>query len=182
MIALLLKRNLFIKIKSIIMKKLMLLLVVVAAVSIAATPVNDDLKHVEINTTDAPQSDDVVGLWQTIDDETGKAKSNVKIYKAKNGMYYGKITELLNRTADEDQDPYCEACPEEDYRHGQRIIGMKIISKMEKKGDTYEGGTILDPKKGKIYTCQMWVENGDLKVRGYIGFLYRTQTWKRVEN
>ncbi len=164
------------------MKKLLLLLVVVAAVSIAATPVNHVLENTDVNLTEAPQGDeDVVGLWKTIDDETGKARSYVKIYKAKNGMYYGKITKLLNRTADEDKDPYCKVCPEEDYRHGQRVIGMKIISKMKKSGDTYEGGTILDPKSGKIYTCKFWAEGGDLKVRGYIGFLYRTQTWKKVK-
>lgn len=164
------------------MKKLMFLFVAIAAMSIAATPVNDDLKNNESTTLEKPQGDDddVVGMWMTIDDETGKAKSYVKIYKAKNGMYYGEIKELLNRGANEEKDPYCEACPEADYRHGQRIVGMKIISKMKKNGSTYEGGTILDPKSGKIYSCKFWAEGGDLKVRGYIGFLYRTQTWKRV--
>jgi uncharacterized protein (DUF2147 family) len=179
MIALLSKCSYFSLKKIIIMKKLMLLLTVAAVVSIAATPVNDVLENTTSAIENAPQGDeDVVGLWKTIDDETGKAKSYVKIYKAKNGMYYGKITKLLNRTADEEQDPYCEVCPS--YRQGQRIIGMKIITKMTKKGDVYSGGTILDPKEGKVYTCKMWAEDGDLKVRGYIGFLYRTQTWKRV--
>ncbi len=41
------------------------------------------------------QASKIVGMWKTIDDDTGEAKSYVKIYKAKNGFYYGKITKLL---------------------------------------------------------------------------------------
>lgn len=164
------------------MKKLLLLLAVVAVVSIAAVPVNttDIVNENIVELPDAAAS--VVGVWKTIDDETGKAKSHVKIYKAKNGKYYGKIVKLLNRGADEDKDPSCDVCPEGDYRHGQKIIGMKIVSGLEKDGDEYNGGTILDPKSGKIYTCKIWTSGSDkLKVRGYAGPFFRTQTWHRVK-
>jgi uncharacterized protein (DUF2147 family) len=29
----------------------------------------------------------------------------------------------------------------------------------------------------KVYKAEIWVEGGTLKVRGYVGFLYKTQTW-----
>ena len=59
---------------------------------------------------------------------------------------------------------------------------MLIINGLEKDGDEYDDGTILDPKKGKVYDCKIWVdESGDLQVRGYVAFFYRTQTWKRVK-
>ena len=59
---------------------------------------------------------------------------------------------------------------------------MKIVSGLKEKGGTYSGGTILDPKKGKVYTCKLWTEGEDkLKVRGYVGPIYRTQTWHRVK-
>ena len=54
---------------------------------------------------------------------------------------------------------------------------MEIIQNMTFTGERWEGGTILDPANGKIYKCEIWLENGDLKVRGYIFFLFRTQTW-----
>ena len=38
----------------------------------------------------------ILGSWKTIDDATGKAKSIVRIYKAKNGKVYGKIEKLLD--------------------------------------------------------------------------------------
>ncbi|GIS21656.1 MAG: hypothetical protein CM15mP122_1620 [Bacteroidota bacterium] len=44
------------------------------------------------------------------------------------------------------------------------------------------GGTILDPKSGKIYDCYISLEDDNtLKVRGFLGFslLGRTQIWKR---
>jgi uncharacterized protein (DUF2147 family) len=45
---------------------------------------------------------------------------------------------------------------------------------------TLAEGTILDPESGKIYQCKIWLEGEDLKVRGYWGPFFRTQTWKKV--
>lgn len=129
----------------------------------------------------------IVGTWKSIDDETGKAKSIIEIYKAKDGKYYGKIMELLNRGADEDKDPYCKVCPKDDYRYNKRVITMNIISGMKASSDmkSASSGTILDPKSGKIYKCSMELagDGAKLEVRGYIGFslLGRTQTWIRVD-
>ena len=47
-----------------------------------------------------------------------------------------------------------------------------------KKGDKYKGGESLDPKKGKVYGCEMWREGDKLIVRGKIAFLGRNQTWE----
>jgi len=120
----------------------------------------------------------VTGKWKTIDDETNKPKSIVEIYE-KDGKMYGKIVELF-RGADEDQDPICEKC--KDHRKGQKIIGMNIVSDMKKDGDEYSGGEIMDPANGKTYTCKFWLEDAKtLKVRGYWGFIYRTQTWHKAD-
>jgi len=124
-----------------------------------------------------------IGQWKTIDDETGKAKSIVEIYE-KDGKLYGKIVKLLNRGADEDQNPSCDKCSNKDDRKDKKIIGMEIIRDMEKDDDEWEDGTILDPKKGKVYDCKLWVDEDDndvLLVRGYVAFIYRTQKWYRVK-
>lgn len=121
------------------------------------------------------QAQSVLGKWKTIDDETGKPKSIVEIYE-QNGKVYGKIIKLF-REPKEDQDPICDKC--EDHRKNKKIIGMVIMTDMEKDGDGYEDGKILDAKKGKIYSCKIWLEGGKLMVRGYVGFFYRTQTWVR---
>jgi uncharacterized protein (DUF2147 family) len=122
------------------------------------------------------QSQSVIGKWKTIDDETGKAKSIVEIYE-QSGKVYGKIIQLF-REPQEDQNPVCIECT--DNRKDQPIIGMTIIRDMQLKDGYYQSGTICDPKNGKVYKCEFWLDGGDsnkLLLRGYWGFFYRTQTW-----
>ncbi|WP_445361061.1 DUF2147 domain-containing protein [Microbulbifer sp. EKSA005] len=118
---------------------------------------------------------DILGNWRTIDDETGETKSIVNIYE-KDGKYYGKVVDLLMKP----NDTVCDKCPGD--LKGKPIVGMDVISGLEKKGKKYEDGEILDPVKGKIYDLKVWLEDDNtLKLRGYLGFLYRTQTWHRVQ-
>ncbi|QLE02575.1 DUF2147 domain-containing protein [Galbibacter sp. BG1] len=124
------------------------------------------------------QAQSVFGKWKTIDDETGKEKSIVNIYE-ENGKVYGKVVEILNKDR---VDVVCDKC--EGDKKNKKVLGMVIIEDLKKDGDEYEGGTILDPEKGKEYKCKIWVDedNSDiLNVRGYIAFLFRTQEWHRVK-
>lgn len=114
-----------------------------------------------------------IGKWKTVDDNTGKVKSTVEIYE-KRGKLFGKVLELFDP---DKPDPVCEECDEDDPRHMKPVVGLEIIRNMEKDDDNWEDGDILDPENGKVYRCKLWVEEGKLQVRGYIAFLYRTQTW-----
>ncbi|NOX64739.1 MAG: DUF2147 domain-containing protein [Chlorobi bacterium] len=127
------------------------------------------------------QHEDITGLWKTIDDETGRVKSVVKIY-IKDGKLYGDVVKLF-RLPDEDPDPVCDKCDDDDPRKDQKILGMTIITDMvyNKDDNDWEDGEILDPKKGKVYDCKLWVENGKLQVRGYVFFFHRTQEWIRYD-
>jgi uncharacterized protein (DUF2147 family) len=119
---------------------------------------------------------DVVGRWKTIDDETGKAKSIIEIYK-QGDKYFGKIVKLLN-----EPDGICRTCKTK-YKN-KNIEGLVILKDLEKDDDEYNDGEIMDPKNGKTYSCYIELESANkLKVRGYIGFslLGRTQYWYRVE-
>jgi uncharacterized protein (DUF2147 family) len=119
---------------------------------------------------------DVCGKWKTIDDKTGEEKSIVKIYE-KDGKVYGKIIELLHPDT---PDPLCTACPGQ--LKDKPITGMIIIIGFEEHKGKWEGDkSLLDPEEGKLYDGKIWVEDGKLQVRGYIGMFYRTQTWFPVE-
>lgn len=63
------------------------------------------------------------GRWQTIDDETGKAKSVVELQVSGEGQLSGRVVELLNHPGQDN--PLCEAC--EGERHAQPIKGMTIL-------------------------------------------------------
>jgi uncharacterized protein (DUF2147 family) len=120
---------------------------------------------------------DIAGRWVSIDDNTGKKRSVVEI-SVKESMATGRIVRLF-RAPHEEQDPICKECT--DDRKGRKVIGMDIIRGMVRKGPEWQGGTILDPENGKVYDCKLWVENGVLKVRGYVAFFYRTQSWVREQ-
>lgn len=118
-----------------------------------------------------------VGKWKTVDDNTGETKSVVEIYE-QGGKLFGKVLELFDPPK---PNPVCEECASDDPRHMKPIVGLEIIRNMEQDGKEWEDGDILDPENGKVYRCKLWVEEGKLMVRGYIAFLYRTQTWLPAE-
>lgn len=117
-----------------------------------------------------------VGRWKTIDDETGKVKSIVNIYEAQ-GVLYGNIEKLLDPA---DQGKNCDKCPAP--QTNKPVEGLMIIWGMKPDGAGYGGGSIMDPKNGKVYSCNMKVEGNKLIVRGFIGFsvIGRSQTWLRM--
>ncbi|GAB3426452.1 DUF2147 domain-containing protein [Massilia solisilvae] len=127
------------------------------------------------------QSNSPVGVWKTIDDETGKAKSLVRITE-NNGELSGKIEKLF-REPSEDQNPKCDKC--EGALKDQPIVGMTILNGLKKDDDVWSGGTVLDPKNGKTYKAKITLKDGGKKLdmRGYIGtpLLGRTQTWVREQ-
>ena len=120
----------------------------------------------------------IFGRWKSIDEATGEETSIVEIFE-KGKKVYGRIIRIFPKPGEE-PDPVCTKCDEEDPRFGRKIIGMEIIRNMKANGSEFTDGDILDPKIGRVYKCKLWVDGEDLKVRGYWGPFYRTQTWKKV--
>ena len=120
-----------------------------------------------------------VGLWKTVDDNTGKAKSIIRIWE-KDGKLYGRIVKLIDP---QEPNPLCVEC--KGKLKNKPVIGMTIMAGLSKDGDEWNGGTIMDPENGKTYKVLIQVLAGGkkLKVRGYIGvsLLGRTQHWIRVK-
>lgn len=122
----------------------------------------------------------ITGRWTTIDDNTGRPRSVVEITEH-NGVLSGRIVDLYDKSK---LQKLCDKCPGD--RHNVPIVGLEIIRGMKARGSEWTGGTILDPETGKVYDCKLWLD-GDpgpgtgrtLKVRGYVAFFYRTQTWVR---
>ena len=124
----------------------------------------------------APTSaaDSPVGTWKTLDDKSGKVVSEVELYD-QGGKLYGKIIGLAEPNDAQGKPKTCTKC--EDADKNQPIVGLVIIKDLGPSGDRYKGGTILDPEDGKVYKAEVWGEDGKLKVRGYLGVFYKTQTW-----
>ncbi|TAK77790.1 MAG: DUF2147 domain-containing protein [Gammaproteobacteria bacterium] len=125
-----------------------------------------------------------VGYWKTIDDVTGQPKSILQIKETSNHTLYGKVVKVFPQ-AGQDPNPVCKAC--EGEKHNQPIIGMTILENLTQSQDDptlWTGGSILEPKTGKVYHCNIQVMDGGekLNVKGYIGIptFGRSQTWIRA--
>jgi len=62
---------------------------------------------------------------------------------------------------------------------GRPQCGLRIIEMTARDGRW--GGSITDPRDGAVWRAIMWVENGDLHLRGYllVPLLGQTQVWTR---
>ncbi|MBO6188213.1 MAG: DUF2147 domain-containing protein [Prevotella sp.] len=110
---------------------------------------------------------DIMGKWVT---EAGDAQ--VEIFEH-NGKVNGKIVWLQKGPDTKD------VHNKDEKLRSRKLMGVNILSGLTKKKEKWEGGRIYNPKNGKDYKCSIWMEGNKLKVRGYIGFLYETQTWTR---
>ena len=116
------------------------------------------------------KADRIVGYYLTLDDETGKEKSQVQIFKAANGNYYGKIVWL--------KEPNVDGKPKLDGKNPDKqlqtkpLMGLQMLKGFtyNEKKDEWSQGSIYNPASGKTYNCFMKFENPTkLKIRGFIG-------------
>ena len=123
-----------------------------------------------------------VGLWEQVDENTGKPESWFKISE-RNGVYEGNIVKIFFKPG-EDENWVCDKC--EGAERGKPVLGLALIKGMQRNGLSYENGTIMDPRDGSVYRAVMKLsEDGrTLEVRGYLVFVLfgRTQTWNRLPN
>ncbi|MDO1511302.1 DUF2147 domain-containing protein [Maribacter confluentis] len=121
----------------------------------------------------------VFGKWKTIDDRTGLPKGVIEIYE-KDGLMYGKVIKILEEGK---EGVTCVKCDGE--LKDKPVEGMEIITAGERNDDgEWKGKRLFDPEQAMTFRFKIWLnpDNSDeLKVRGYLAFIYRTQTWVRVE-
>ncbi len=126
----------------------------------------------------APAQDSPTGRWKTIDDATGKPKSVVEVYQARDGSYAGRVAEILDTK--DGPNPACDEC--KGALHGKPIKGMVILWGLKPGGTgKWSGGRVLDPENGKDYKAKVELLDGGSKLgmSGCIAFICRQQVWLR---
>ena len=128
----------------------------------------------------AADADELLGTYYTTDNE-----STVEIYKC-GDHYCGKIVALEEPIYPADDDQGMAGKPKVDRENPdpalrtRPALGLVIMEGFSFNGKIWSGGTIYDPNNGKTYKCKITpIENGKIKVRGYIGvsLLGRTVIW-----
>ena len=121
-----------------------------------------------------------VGLWKTVDDQTGETRSLVRIVEA-HGVVSGRIEQVLRKGVK--PDAVCRKCDGD--RHLQPIVGLEIIRGARRVRDAvvWDDGEILQPESGRTFNVRLTPINGgrELEVRASRFGLGRTQVWVRVQ-
>tara|TARA_R110002049_G_scaffold25354_2_gene89144 strand:- start:199 stop:621 length:423 start_codon:yes stop_codon:yes gene_type:complete len=119
----------------------------------------------------------IFGKWNSKND-AGVVDSVLEIYE-KDGKAYAKVVEILNPAR---KKALCVGC-EGEYKD-KPILGLDILSGLEKDDDEWSGGQIIDPRNGNTYKCYIkLVKPNKLKLRGYVGvsLFGKTAYWERTE-
>ncbi|MDB2384893.1 DUF2147 domain-containing protein [Polaribacter sp.] len=119
----------------------------------------------------------IFGKWNSTNDD-GEVDSVIEVYE-KNGKAFAKIVKILN---EDRKDAVCTEC--EGENKGKPILGLDILTGLEKDDDEWSGGKILDPRDGKVYDCYISLVKPDkLKLRGYVGvsLFGKTKYWTRAK-
>jgi len=124
-------------------------------------------------------ADNVLGLWKTISDKTGKAQSIAVLYM-NGGKMYGRIIATYEDDGVTIEDSLVLKKTRADALAGDPFTcGLDFVYGLVDKGKDWQG-LIMDPEDGSEYTCRIWKEGEKLIVRGQLkglGFLGRNQTW-----
>lgn len=116
-------------------------------------------------------------LWYN-EEKTAK----IQIAKAADKKFYGKIVWLKEPT--KDGRIKVDIHNPNKARRSDPLLGLQMLKGFIKEGsNTYEDGSIYDPKNGKTYSCKMTLKGDKLDVRGYVGFsmLGRTTVWTKAD-
>lgn len=107
------------------------------------------------------QAESPLGLWRT--EAVGKTGAFLDVRIAPCGEALCGTVEATHNTRRTD------------------LVGQTLMTGMvpDEEGG-WGSGTIVAPDNGKEYAGSMWLEGGDLKVRGCVTLLCRSQVWTRV--
>ena len=126
---------------------------------------------------------DITGIWQTFDDQTGYSRADVQISRDSNGHYNGTIIAIRPLPFK----PLVETCEKcKGNLKDAPYVGLQIMTNFKRDPDKpsqYKGGQVLDPLSGNVYKGVLTLNpNGKhLSMRGYVGVsaLGRSTTWVR---
>jgi uncharacterized protein (DUF2147 family) len=118
----------------------------------------------------------IVGEWLS-----QKKDSRILIYKQSDrrsgDAFFGKIVWGTGGSPKDEKNP-------NPALRNRELVGTVILNDFKFDGDdTWQGGTIYDPREGKTYSCKMTLKDAaHLNIRGYIGvsLFGRTEVWTKA--
>lgn len=117
---------------------------------------------------------DIVGVWLN-----EKKEAVVEIYHHEN-QYFGKIIDIQGEHAHQKTELKDKNNPQPELRE-RNLMNMPLLENLKFKDGEYIDGTAYNPRMGRYFPCKAWlISQKEMKIRGYWGFLFATETWERV--
>lgn len=123
-------------------------------------------------------AEDISGFWKTVNENTGKAECIIAVYQY-DGLYFGRIIATFGSNGKIDDSIYKPIKRAPGLVGEPFYSGLDIIWNLIDSGSKFKG-KILDPEHGDVYNSELWIDNGNLVVRGKLLFFGRSQTWYPV--
>ena len=121
------------------------------------------LIHVQIS------GQDVVGFWKSVNPDKGFTTSILAVYEYKNKIY-GQLIVTYDEKTGSLIDTYDAPAQKASHVKGEPfLVKICLFWGLEKKGDRYKAGTVLDPRTGMKFACELWTSGGLLVIRGLVG-------------
>ncbi len=123
-------------------------------------------------------ADDIRGFWKTVNSQ-GNPECVFAIYEY-DGAIYGRIIGIFDEDGKMQDTIYtptrrAKGCIDNPY-----FCGLDIVWGLYDCGERFKG-KIVDPEKGNVYSCELWIENGNLIVRGKLFMFGKNYTWYPVK-
>ncbi|MBS1509883.1 MAG: DUF2147 domain-containing protein [Bacteroidetes bacterium] len=112
----------------------------------------------------------ITGKW-----ESDKKDVRLEFFKSGNEyqarlLWGNQIVESDGKTSKKDTKN-----PDKNLR-SRDIIGIISVTGLRWDDTEYTGGKIYNPPSGDTYKCKVWIKDGKLNLRGYLGFSLFGQT------
>lgn len=135
--------------------------------------------------TAAADEASAVGYWRTIDNDTGKTLSYVRIWEDK-GKLIGKVVKQFPQPNGEPAQRICTDCP--GAQKGKPVLGLIFLwglTRDEEAPRKWIDGKVLNPDDGRTYNAEVTLskDGKTLSLYGYIRLLVKvggTSVWKRI--
>lgn len=122
---------------------------------------------------------DIGGFWKSINKKTKMPQCVIAVYEYQD-KYYGRIIGTFDeqgKMVETIDNPKGRAPGVEGNPY---YCGLDLIWNLHKSDSRYKG-RIIDPEKGRVYRAELWVENGNLIVRGELLIFGRNDVWPPAE-
>lgn len=111
--------------------------------------------------------------------------SKIRIYKATDGKYYGKIV-WLKTVNDANGKPRTDIQNPDENKRSKPLMDLLILTGFQLTDDpnVLEGGKVYDPNNGKTYCGKLTLKDNLIDMRGFIcsmSLLGRTTQWTLAE-